>query len=166
MGNTFSGRNVLVLPLALLLAGALVFLGCGDARGASVSFVQSISFGNIIADPFGDTIAISAVNTPGTPVVTTFGNTIVSGGQSGLIRVNADNAGQTISFVYPVSATLTGGSGDTMVLDGFAARSTASLTTTSAGNVDFHMGGLLHIGMGQDGGSYNGTVTITINVIN
>ena len=165
MEETVSGRGPRALLLALIVWGASVSLDGGEALGASVGLVQPISFGNIIASPTGDTVEINARSGPATPAVVTFGNTIVSGGQSGLIRVVADMAGQTITFLYPATVTLSGGS-DTMTLDGIAARSMEVQVSPGAGDVDFHMGGLLHIGVGQDGASYTGTITIDINVIN
>ena len=140
---------------------------CGNtAYSAEANCVQSISFGNIIADPAGETIEINAYAGPAAPVVLTSGNTIVKGGFSGIIRIYSDIPGQAITLYYPASVAMKASGAGDMTLDGIDARSRTFATSTATGNIDFDVGGLLHIGRGQEGRNYSATMTVTVDIIN
>lgn len=130
---------------------------------------RPISFGAIIASPFGDVIEIDARNGPATPFVATGGYSQVDGnGFSGIVRIISDVSGQTINLVYPNSLTLTAnGVPDTMTLDSIDTRSETTAVASSVGETfDFDVGGRLHIGANQRMQQYSVTMTVTVNVIN
>ena len=135
-------------------------------KAAYISYVQSINFGQIVASPFGDIIEIHAKAGPAAPTIFTAGNSHVTGGASGIIRVYSDIPGQMISLVYPVSVALQAGGAADMTLDGIDARSKNSATSTAVQEIDFDVGGLLHINPGQVSQVYSATMTVTVNIIN
>jgi len=137
-----------------------------QAEPAHVSFIQPVNFGRIVADPVGEIIEINAKTGPAVPVVFTAGDSHVTGGFSGIIRIYADIPGQMISLVYPVSIDLQAAGAANMTLDGIDARSKNSATSTIAGEIDFDVGGLLHINTGQASQVYSATMTVTVNIIN
>ena len=94
------------------------------------------------------------------------GNSYINGGFSGIIRVYSDIPGQMISLVYPVSILLQAGGASDMILDGIDARSKIFATSTAVEEIDFDVGGLLHIGSGQKSQNYSATMTVTVNIIN
>lgn len=146
---------------------AFVAVNTGLAQAADLTLMQPLYFGIILADPRGETIEIDGSQGPSSsPRVVTSGNSYIKDGNSGMIRVQSDISGQEIMIEYPISVVLTTGGGATLVLDGIAARSTGSTTSTGVGPVDFYLGGLLHIGSGQAGNDFSGTMTITVNVVN
>ena len=155
-------KNVL-LPLVLIMVCAkLVF-------SASATVEQEIAFGTIIADPAGDVIEIDARFGPAQPVVLTNGFSLLDGkGHSGLIRVSSDIPGQMITLDYPASVVLTmGTSPSTMTIDSINIRSKESATSRVAGEeIDFDIGGILHMNGGQTPQIYKATITITVNVFN
>lgn len=133
---------------------------------AHISFTQPISFGVIVASPYGEIIEINARNGPATPIVFTAGNSYVTGGFSGIIRVFSDIPGQMISLVYPASIVLTAPGAADMTLDGIDARSKIFATSSAVEEIDFNVGGLLHINNGQKSQNYSATMTVTVNIIN
>lgn len=144
----------------------LVFVINPPVYPAAITFKQPISFGTIIASPSGETIEIDARNGPAAPVVFTSNHSIVFGGTSGIIRVFSDIPGQMISIVYPASVTLSAAGASDMILDGMNDRSKIFATSTAVGEIDFDVGGLLHINGGQISHSYSTTITITVDIIN
>ena len=68
-------------------------------------------------------------------------------------------------FVYPVSFTMTQGA-STMTVDGVMARSQFFATSTAVGDIQFHVGGLLHINLGQSSHTYSGSMTVTVDIVN
>ncbi|MBU1194306.1 MAG: DUF4402 domain-containing protein [Proteobacteria bacterium] len=158
---------VSLLNYRRLFAGLVIVLLCGNSLfSASISFIQPISFGNIIASPFGEIIEINAKTGPATPTVFSAGNSYVNGGFSGIIRVYSDIPGQMISLIYPVSIVLQASGANNMTLDGIDARSKIFATSTAVGEIDFDVGGLLHINSGQVSQNYTATMTVTVNIIN
>ena len=136
------------------------------AFSASASLIRPISFGNIIAGPFGEIIEINAKNGPAAPVVFTAGNSYIEGGFSGIIRVYSDIPGQMVSVVYPVSIVLQAAGAADMILDGIDARSKIFATSTAVEEIDFDVGGLLHISSGQKSQNYTAALIVTVNIIN
>ncbi len=162
--------RTLKAPFWLIAAGLLFCICIPEAQSDTVTLSKPISFGKIIAEPAGEIIEIDAGGGPSIPTVFTSGNTRIisgSGGTSGIITVDADMAGQTITLEFPPSVPLKSAGNPDMILDGIAARSTSSPITTSApGPVDFHIGGLLHITACQPEAAYSGTVQVTVTVNN
>ncbi len=150
----------------LLLSLFFIILSENTVFPADVIFIQSIDFGNIVASPHGETIEIDAKNGPAQPVVLTSGNSYIQGGFSGIIRVSSDIPGQMISLSYPVAVSLTAAGAADMTLDGIAARSRIFATSTSIEEIDFDIGGLLHINSGQKSQNYSATMTVTVDIIN
>lgn len=136
-----------------------------DAYAYSVSIETPISFGTIVADPAGDIIEINAAGGPAGPRVITSGHSYIKDGHSGMIRIEADQPDQLISIEYPTSVRLKSGDTD-LILDGIASRSISSVTSSTAGPIDFHIGGLLHIDRGQAGSDFSGKIKVTITVHN
>ncbi len=162
MSNKFHFKIFFNFISLLMLSNALI---TSNLSAANVSNILPISFGTIIADPFGDIIEIDASAGFSTPHMLTAGNTIGTNGNSGRITVFSDIPGQIISLVYPVTVTLTNG-GDTITIDGIQARSDFLAVSAVMGEIDFHMGGLLHIDPGQAENNYSGTITVTVNITN
>ncbi|MDA8134414.1 MAG: DUF4402 domain-containing protein [Desulfobacteraceae bacterium] len=150
----------------LLVSGILFCLFEAKAFSAGVSLIRPLSFGNIIASPFGEIIEINAKTGPAVPVVFTAGNSQIAGGFSGIIRVSSDIPGQMINVVYPVSVLLQAAGAADMVLDGIDARSKIFATSTAVEEIDFDVGGLLHINSGQKSQNYTATLIVTVDIIN
>ena len=150
----------------LLLSGAIFCLFEATAFSAGVSLIRPLSFGNIIASPFGEIIEINAKTGPAVPVVFTAGNSQIEGGFSGIIRVSSDIPGQMINVVYPVSIVLQAAGAADMVLDGIDARSKIFAVSTAVEEIDFDVGGLLHVNSGQKSQNYTATLIVTVDIIN
>ena len=137
---------------------------------ADVILTQPMSFGNIIVAPGGDGVDINAKYGPAKPVsLSRMGSHLDGSGYSGLIRVLSDRAGQTITLVYPVSILLKGMDSplDTMLLDTILLKSKNYAISTKAGEeIDFDIGGRLHIKSDQHGQAYTGTMPVTVNIFN
>ncbi len=160
-----------VLNKVVLISLFVVTFFFESAFSAHVTSSQAISFGSIIASHTGDVIEIDARNGSAIPFVLTSGYTHLEGdGFSGIIRVLSDISGQTIILTYPASVILEeppGPSSETMVLDAIDIRSKTSAVSTTAGEeIEFNIGGRLHINSGQNGDLYTGTMTVTVDVYN
>lgn len=135
------------------------------AQAASISSTTPLSFGTIIVESDNITVEIDAIGGVASPRIGSGGLGHVNGGSSGLVTVNSDTPGQFIILTYPNSILLSSG-GSNMVLDGITSRSQQNATSSSAGDIDFHIGGLLHVSGGLAGSSYSGNMTVDVNVIN
>lgn len=138
---------------------------------AQVTYSKAINFGSIITSHMGDVIEIDARYGPAIPFVLTSGYTHLEGdGFSGVIRVLSDIRGQTIILTYPASVILEeppGPSSKTMILDAIDIRSkTSAVSTTAEEEIEFNIGGRLHINSGQNGDLYTGTMDVTVDVYN
>lgn len=136
------------------------------AYAASAARRQAMSFGNIVADPAGDMIEINAKNGPTTPNVSGTGRSNVSGGFSGIVRVTTYMAGQVISIEYPGSIFLTADGAKNMLLSDIDQMSEDYAVSTGAEQIDFHIGGILHLNPGQQTQNYSGNIKIIINISN
>ena len=156
-------------PKAVLLSVCLFATLCchasGPACAASISVEQPISFGTIIIDSTNVTVEINAINAAATPRIAGGGLAHVSGGASGLVQVISDIPGQFIILTYPGSVILENGA-YSMTLDGITSRSKQSAVSTSVGPIDFHVGGLLHVGGGQTSNNYSGSMTVNVTINN
>ncbi len=142
------------------------FLARGHLFAGHILSVQPISFGNIVLDPSGEIIEIDASQGVAVPRVYSSGNSLINGGNSGLIRVFSDTPGETITLIFPASVSVNGG-GATHTIDGIAVRSTTNPVVSSAiGTIDFHLGGLFHINSGQPDNTYNFDITVTVQFDN
>ena len=157
-------RIIIVLQLVFVLLNAPL------AFPADLTVTREISFGSITACPSGDIIEINAKSGPDEELaVLTKGCSIIDGGHSGAFRVTSDMAGQNINITYPDSVSLqAAGSAHTLKLDSMNILSKGSAVSTAADeNLDFYVGGRLHIESGQPGDAYySGTITIVIDIIN
>lgn len=159
------------LNKVILIALLFITLSFESVFSAHVTSSQAISFGSIIASHTGDVIEIDARFGPANPFVLTSGYSHLEGdGYSGVIRVFSDIAGQTISLTYPASVLLEeppGPSSETMLLDAIDIRSKTSAVSTTAGEeIEFNIGGRLHINSGQNGDLYTGTMSVTVDIYN
>lgn len=149
-------RHILIFIIIFLCHGA------GIGYAGSIVASQPISFGNIVADPRGDVIEIDASAGPALPRVYSSGNSMVSGGSSGLIRVATDTPGELITLSFPASVTVTGG-GATHYLNNLTVKSTYTpVVGSGVGTIDFHLGGLLHIKSGQPDNTYDFDILVTV----
>lgn len=137
---------------------------------ANVTFIDSLNFGNIIANPYGETIEIDATKGPTTTltIISSGFSHIITNGSSGIIRIYSDIPGQTISLDYPATMLLKTAGGEDIIIDGISERSKTSATSSSVGDIDFDIGGLMHINPGQIGADtvYSGTITVIVNISN
>ena len=151
--------------MSVWLFATLCCHASGPAYAASISGVQPISFGIIIIDSTNATVEINAINAAAAPRIAGGGLAHVSGGASGLVQVISDIPGQFIILTYPGSVILENGA-DSMTLDGITSRSKQSAVSASVGPIDFHVGGLLHVGGGQASNNYSGSMTVNVTINN
>ena len=156
MGKTAS--QVFILSFILLF--------WGEAWAGSIIGVQNISFGTIVADAKGDVIEINAALGPAVPHVYSSGNSLVNGGNSGLIRVATDVPGELITLIFPATVPVNGG-GATHIISALALKSTPSpVVGSGSGTIDFHLGGLLQIKTGQPDNAYGFDILVTVQFDN
>lgn len=137
-----------------------------SAHAGSILSVQPISFGNIVSDPSGDLIEINASAGVAAPRVYGDGRSYINGGNSGLIRIKSDTAGETVTLIFPGPVSEAGGKATHMV-EGFAARSTVGPVSGDGTEIlDFHIGGLLCIEPGQADGNFQFDITVTVQFDN
>ncbi len=157
--------KTIFIPLHLFF----YFICATPAFSASIAVIRPMSFGEIISGPSGDVIGIDARFGPDEDLaVLTDGSSLVKGGYSGLVRVTSDMSGQTINVTYPDSFLLTADGFPDKIVDGMRFVSkTYAITTMAAEEIDFNIGGRLHIESGLTGNAlYSGTMTIDVDVIN
>jgi hypothetical protein len=137
-----------------------------SAYAGSILSVQPISFGNIVSDPSGDLIEINASAGAAAPRVYGDGRSYINGGNSGLIRIKSDTAGETITLFFPGSVSEAGGKAAHTV-EGLATRSMAGpVIGDGTQTLDFHIGGLLCIEPGQTDGNFQFDITVTVQFDN
>lgn len=166
-GNCMENSFVKIIFIYLQLCA--MFFYAWPVLAADVHVIRAMSFGDIVASPTGDVIAIDARFGPDEDLaVLTPGPAIVSGGGSGLVRVVSDTAGQTINITYPESVSLKAVGYPDMVIDHISSRSKSfAVSITDGETIDFNIGGLLHISGVQAGTAlYVETITIEVDVIN
>lgn len=137
---------------------------------ADVKDVRQISFGSIIACQSGDVVEINARNGPvDASGIVIKGCSVIDGGHSGAFCVTSDTEGQTINVIYPGSVTLKAlGYAKTVTMNSMNTLSTTRAVSTAADeDIDFYVGGRLHIESGYPQSAfYSGEMTITIDIIN
>ncbi len=134
-------------------------------QAATISGTTPISFGTIIVESDDITIEIDARNGAASPHIGSGGLGYVSGGSSGTVTVNSDIPGQFIILSYPNSVQLKFGI-NTMTLDGITSRSQQNATSNAVGDINFYIGGLLHVSGGQVGNTYSENITVLVTVNN
>lgn len=157
-----------MLAQVFLRTFAAGLLGCffwASASAADFALVQDISFGHIIASPYADAIAMDASMGPAVPRNTGSGWSQVSGGRSGRIRYRPDTLGQQVQLLFPAKLDLNNGSGGTLPITSMNTHSTQMLVALDMTDHFLHIGGVLHVLPGASG-TYSGTMTISITVLN
>lgn len=135
------------------------------AGAANFSALSNLNFGSIIASPYGDQILIDASSGPASPVVSSGGISTVSGGSSGRFALTPDQPGQTVNIDYPPIILLSKGT-DNMSVTSISVNSTPGFVTTGTSPVDINVGGMLTINNGQAQGTYSGSMTVNVEIIN
>lgn len=148
-----------------LFIGALVgiiILSVRPAYGQSITTVQDLSFGAIVAGA-GGTVTISPLGAR------------TSGGDVTLMTVGQNSRGSAASFdllgtsnaVYQItlptdgSVILTGSRGGSMLLSAFTSAPSGSGRLNQFGTQTLQVGATLAVGNDQGPGSYSGNFTVT-----
>lgn len=149
------GRQAAALALLVFLASPF------SAWADTITVVQPLAFGNILADPAGDHIQVDT--THGFLPYTTEGASAVTGGSIGIIRITSGvgEDGRNVSMSYPANILMTFG-GYSMRVDQIIEHSTVNAVTV-LGDVDIYVGGRLEISREQRPGPYSGSITVIIN---
>ena len=124
----------------------------------SLTEIQEMDFGQIVADPAGGTISmdINGVrsNSLGTSVF--YGTSIVG-------EIQASGQSNTaVSLILPTAETLTNGT-DTMTINNFSSNASASPTLDALGKINLKITADILYNAGTSNGLYTGIYTITVN---
>ena len=138
------------------------------------TLVNGMNFGSIDLNPAGDTITLASEGANGgvaDTTATSSSHSVITGTQtSGAINV-ASGVNLEILVDYPDSVTLTNGTGDTATLAKIDEHSGAGNTAgqlsynATSTNVTIHIGGELTFPAGSGTGTYNGTLSLTVNYL-
>lgn len=123
-----------------------------------ISNVQSLEFGNIIADSDGGTVSVA---TDGTPSYVGISAPSVTGTiqQSVFNVVGLEDA--TYDITLPTSITLDDGNSNTMLVDNFVSDPSVTGVLTG-GSQNLNVGATLNVGSNQVAGSYSGSFNVTV----
>ena len=162
MGVSFFGKKSLIIHFWLIfLSMALVFPVNGIAASAVVN--QSVSFGTIDLYPAGDTITIAAAAGPAVPVAAS--NSVVTGGNSGLITVTSGSV-EHVDIIYPVSVTMASGPNHIQLVSiDINSQYRVGGADTLGGGIPLiiSVGGVITLVPGQANGSYTALIPIILN---
>jgi len=157
--NTRSGRLA-----TFVAAGAAGLLLCAMADSASaapcnkpitVTQTGQMSYGNIAPALGGGTVTLSSAGIASAPA----GFALTGGAAAGKFHVTGRrNCAVAISFV----AGSLFGPGASMQVRNFTTDAGANPILSSAGTLDFDVGGDLVVNANQVGGSYSGSYTVTV----
>lgn len=167
------GFKLAVMALALSSAGSAMAANTATATSTSVVVTPiaitksaDLSFGNIAGGASAGTVTL----TPG-GTRTFGGGAIAAGGTPAAAKFDVTGSG---ALTYAIdmtgtSTTLTSGS-DTMaftaITDTSASGKTSGILTTgalTAGAQSIYVGGVLSVGINQNAGTYNGTISVAVN---
>lgn len=155
------------LPIIALAATLLALRPIAAGAGATIT---TLSFGNIIADPSGDQITIDAsAGGPALPHKSPDGKSIVSGGHNGLITISIspEDLDGDIQLILTFESDNLGliCGGKTLSVTDFSSLSQTYKAISTPGDVEFAIGGRLHILSGQSSGTCysEDPIKVTIN---
>lgn len=137
----------------------LLSIGVAHAAPVSVTTIDSLSFGAIVAGSGGGTVTVS-----------TAGVRSCAAGVTCLPQSAAKAAEYSISgdpvtsyvITLAAAATLSDGAGQMMTVDAFQSSSGGSGTLDSSGTGTFSVGATLHVGPGQPMGAYAGSFDVMV----
>jgi hypothetical protein len=160
-------RSSYLLLLLLALPGSLAVHAASEDAVVVVEVVSTISLINQSGMVFGD---IAASNSPGTVVLSPTGSRLVTGGTFINSTVASGPAAFDVSglpnavyaITLPSTVTLTGASGNSMVVDNFTSLPANTGLTDPGGEQDLFVGATLNVDSNQAVGSYSGQMTVTV----
>ncbi|HEX7031006.1 MAG TPA: DUF4402 domain-containing protein, partial [Gammaproteobacteria bacterium] len=141
-------RRILVAVLVALPA---------IATALTVTSTQEISFGAIVVGPAGGTVTVTYLGSRSCSVDVTC--LPQSPAYPARFTVSGDPF-MSFGISLPVSATLSDGAGNSMLIDGFEDSLGGTGTLGSAGQANFAVGAALHVEPGQAASSYSGSFNV------
>lgn len=159
--------------LAGLIAATLAY-GVGVTHAATAiatvdaTIINTMGIATITGLGFGD---ISAGSVAGTVVLAPTGVRSTTGGATlnnaiGASVASFDLTGTpnaTFSITLPISAVLSDGGVNTMMVDNFTSSPTGSGVLDSSGKMTLYVGATLNVGGNQTIGGYTGQMTVTVD---
>ncbi|HEX7029954.1 MAG TPA: DUF4402 domain-containing protein [Gammaproteobacteria bacterium] len=143
-------KGCLALLLSIAPTGALPF---------EVVNTQEIAFGAIVSGPLGGTVTVTPAGSRSCSVSLTC--LAQSPAHPARFTVSGD---PSMNFVIslPLTATLSDGAGNTMLIDNFEDSLGGTGMFNTLGQASFTVGGTLNVEPGQAASGYSGSFTVTV----
>ncbi len=145
-----------IIAIAGLAMAQFASQAIADDPPISIMENTSMDFGDIIFDGTAGTVTISTAGAVTGPLGYIFGGSPAAGAYS---ATGQANQAVTISFTNGSLA----GPGAAMTLDNFTHNAGTTPSFDGAGDLSFNVGADLSVNAAQTGGSYSGTMTVTVN---
>jgi hypothetical protein len=144
------------MRIVCLFCFAFLFAAPALAQ-VSITQVQALNFGTIVADPSGDIIT---VRTNGS--IRSSGVSDLQGGQSVATFRFEGASGATVSYSFSTGNTLTGG-GQSVNIENFTTNRSNPFSLPGTGVREMSVGADMIVPAGFDGGNLSGSFVLTVD---